>query len=82
MRSQVKSSQAHTSSSGPLPLVNLEVHEAERRCTTRYNEYNVLRILQVAGGVALTVGIWLFADRSSFTNLIGKLDQSDILVRI
>ncbi|XP_070163428.1 tetraspanin-1 isoform X2 [Polyergus mexicanus] len=33
----------------------------------------------VAGGAALTVGIWLFADRSSFTNLIGKLDQTDIL---
>ncbi|XP_011253953.1 tetraspanin-1 isoform X2 [Camponotus floridanus] len=36
-------------------------------------------IFFVAGGAALTVGIWLFADRSSFTNLIGKLDQSDIL---
>jgi len=33
----------------------------------------------IAGGAALTVGIWLFADRSSFTNLIGKLDQSDFL---
>ncbi|XP_050447155.1 tetraspanin-1 isoform X1 [Cataglyphis hispanica] len=33
----------------------------------------------VAGGAALTVGIWLFADRSSFTNLIGKLDETDIL---
>ncbi|XP_024879030.1 tetraspanin-1 isoform X2 [Temnothorax curvispinosus] len=33
----------------------------------------------IAGGAALTVGIWLFVDRSSFTNLIGKLDQSDFL---
>ncbi|KAI4474880.1 hypothetical protein M0802_015401 [Mischocyttarus mexicanus] len=37
--------------------------------------------MQVAGGAALAVGIWLFADRSSFTNLIAKLDESDILVR-
>ncbi|XP_032682229.1 tetraspanin-1 isoform X2 [Odontomachus brunneus] len=36
-------------------------------------------IFFIAGGAALTVGIWLFADRSSFTNLIGKLDQYDIL---
>ncbi|XP_011690221.1 PREDICTED: tetraspanin-1 isoform X2 [Wasmannia auropunctata] len=36
-------------------------------------------IFFIAGGAALTVGIWLFADRSSFTNLIGKLDQSDFL---
>ncbi|XP_020281465.1 tetraspanin-1 isoform X2 [Pseudomyrmex gracilis] len=36
-------------------------------------------IFFIAGGAALTVGIWLFADSSSFTNLIGKLDQSDIL---
>ncbi|XP_035743700.1 tetraspanin-1-like isoform X2 [Vespa mandarinia] len=35
----------------------------------------------VAGGAALTVGIWLFADRNSFTNLIAKLDQSDILTK-
>lgn len=60
----------------PLPLVNLEVHEAERGDVN----LEVSRVLQVAGGAALTVGIWLFADRSSFTNLIGKLDQSDILV--
>nr|XP_012231901.1 PREDICTED: tetraspanin-1 isoform X3 [Linepithema humile] len=33
----------------------------------------------IAGGAALTVGIWLFIDSNSFTNLIGKLDQSDIL---
>ncbi|XP_011340792.1 tetraspanin-1 isoform X1 [Ooceraea biroi] len=33
----------------------------------------------IAGGAALTVGIWLFADRSSFINLISKLDQSEIL---
>ncbi|KAK0164403.1 hypothetical protein PV328_003036 [Microctonus aethiopoides] len=33
----------------------------------------------LAGGAALAVGIWLIADRSSFTNLISKVDQSDIL---
>ncbi|XP_033322373.1 tetraspanin 66E isoform X2 [Megalopta genalis] len=34
----------------------------------------------VAGGAALALGIWLFADSSSFTDLIVKLDQSaDIL---
>ncbi|XP_076666005.1 tetraspanin 66E isoform X1 [Andrena cerasifolii] len=33
----------------------------------------------VAGGAALAVGIWLFADSTSFADLIGKLDQSDIL---
>lgn len=37
-------------------------------------------IHQLAGGAALAVGIWLIADRSSFTNLISKVDQSDILV--
>lgn len=37
MRSQVKSSQAHAS--GPLPLVNLEVHEAERRDVQRGASY-------------------------------------------
>ncbi|KAH0945731.1 hypothetical protein HN011_011417 [Eciton burchellii] len=36
-------------------------------------------IFFIAGGAALTVGIWLFADRSSFINLISKLDQSEIL---
>lgn len=35
----------------------------------------------VAGGAALTVGIWLFADRNSFTNLVAKLDESDILTK-
>ncbi|XP_017892519.1 tetraspanin-18 isoform X2 [Ceratina calcarata] len=33
----------------------------------------------VAGGVALAVGVWLFADSTSFADLVGKLDQSDIL---
>ncbi|CAD1475979.1 unnamed protein product, partial [Heterotrigona itama] len=33
----------------------------------------------VAGGAALAVGVWLFADSSSFADLIGKLDQTDIL---
>ncbi|XP_076652296.1 tetraspanin 66E isoform X1 [Halictus rubicundus] len=34
----------------------------------------------VAGGAALALGIWLFADSNSFAELIGKLDQSaDIL---
>ncbi|XP_018378005.1 PREDICTED: tetraspanin-18 isoform X1 [Trachymyrmex cornetzi] len=38
-------------------------------------------IFFIAGGAALTVGIWLFADRTSFTNLIAKLDQSDLLTK-
>nr|XP_012143279.1 PREDICTED: tetraspanin-1 isoform X1 [Megachile rotundata]XP_012143280.1 PREDICTED: tetraspanin-1 isoform X1 [Megachile rotundata] len=33
----------------------------------------------VAGGAALAVGIWLCADSNSFADVIGKLDQSDIL---
>ncbi|XP_015606314.1 tetraspanin-18 isoform X1 [Cephus cinctus] len=35
----------------------------------------------VAGGAALAVGIWLIADRNSFTNLIGKIDQTEILTK-
>ncbi|XP_066584077.1 tetraspanin-1 isoform X2 [Prorops nasuta] len=35
----------------------------------------------ILGGAALAVGIWLIADRNSFTNLIAKLDQSDILTK-
>ncbi|XP_034191961.2 tetraspanin 66E isoform X1 [Osmia lignaria lignaria] len=35
----------------------------------------------VAGGAALAVGIWLCADSSSFADVIGKLDQSDILTK-
>ncbi|XP_043274204.1 tetraspanin-18 isoform X2 [Venturia canescens] len=35
----------------------------------------------LAGGAALTVGIWLLADRSSFTNLISKVDEADILTK-
>ncbi|XP_020706474.1 tetraspanin-18 isoform X2 [Athalia rosae] len=36
-------------------------------------------IFFVAGGAALAVGIWLVADRNSFTNLIAKVDQADVL---
>ncbi|XP_046742727.1 tetraspanin-1 [Diprion similis] len=36
-------------------------------------------IFFVAGGAALAVGIWLIADRNSFTNLIAKVDQADIV---
>ncbi|XP_012271321.1 tetraspanin-1 isoform X1 [Orussus abietinus] len=35
----------------------------------------------VAGGAALAVGIWLVADRSSFANLVGKVDQTDVLTK-
>ncbi|XP_063978296.1 tetraspanin-18 isoform X1 [Diachasmimorpha longicaudata] len=35
----------------------------------------------LAGGAALTVGIWLLADRTSFTNLFAKMEGGDILTR-
>ncbi|XP_033224546.1 tetraspanin-1 isoform X2 [Belonocnema kinseyi] len=33
----------------------------------------------IAGGAALAVGIWLIADRNSFTNLISQIDETDVL---
>ncbi|CAD6212678.1 GSCOCG00011040001-RA-CDS [Cotesia congregata] len=36
-------------------------------------------IFFIAGGAALAVGIWLIVDISTFTNLISKIDESDVL---
>ncbi|XP_034941118.1 tetraspanin-1 isoform X2 [Chelonus insularis] len=36
-------------------------------------------IFFIAGGAALAVGIWLVADKSSFSNLVSKVDHLDVL---
>ncbi|XP_074104390.1 tetraspanin 66E [Cotesia typhae] len=38
-------------------------------------------IFFIAGGAALAVGIWLIVDISTFTNLISKIDESDVLTK-
>ncbi|XP_057339112.1 tetraspanin-1-like [Microplitis mediator] len=35
----------------------------------------------IAGGAALTVGIWLVVDSSTFTNLVSKVDELDVLTK-
>ncbi|XP_050598359.1 tetraspanin-1 isoform X2 [Bombus affinis] len=58
------------------------MNEAKMGCASQCAKYFLCFfnfVFFVAGGAALAVGVWLFVDSNSFTDLVGKLDQSDIL---
>ena len=48
---------------------------------SRTENQDYILMLQIAGGAALAVGIWLIADKNSFTDLVSQIDTSDTLVR-